>query len=43
MNRWHAENNPQHTLPGSVACAFGTTRRVSEDQTSKPAPPGRRL
>lgn len=37
MNRWYAETNPQHMLPGSAARAFGTTRRVSDEQTSKPA------
>lgn len=42
MNRWYADRNPQHiVLTGSATCAFGTTRRVSEDQASKPAP-GRR-
>lgn len=36
MNRWHAANDPQHTLPGSAACAFGT-RRVYSENISKPA------
>lgn len=39
MNRWHAESQPQHTLPAAGMLAFGTTRRYSVDeQISKPAP-----
>jgi hypothetical protein len=38
VNRWHATYEPQRTLPAMAACAFGTTRRVTEDQISKPAP-----
>lgn len=41
MNRWYAETNPQHMLPGSAARAIGTTFRVSQ-RDSKPARPGRR-
>lgn len=37
MNRWHA-NSPQHTLPAMAAYAFGSTRRVIDEQISKPAP-----
>ena len=33
MRRWHAETNPQHTLPGSAARTLGTSERVD----SKPA------
>lgn len=33
MNRWHAETNPQHTLPGSAARTLGTSERVD----SKPS------
>lgn len=39
MIRWYATETPQHMLPGSAACAFGTTRRFdSVEQNSKPAP-----
>lgn len=40
MIRWYAMSNPQHiVLPGSAACALGTTRRFdSVEQNSKPAP-----
>ncbi len=38
MNRWYAIFAPQHNmLPAEAACGNGTTRRVSEDQISKPA------
>lgn len=37
VNRWHA-NSPQHTLPAMAAYAFGSTRRVTIEQPSKPAP-----
>jgi hypothetical protein len=33
MRRWHAETNPQHTLPGSAARTLGTS---SERVDSKP-------
>lgn len=39
MRRWYADTNPQHMLPGSAACIFGT----SNEQVSKPAHPGRRV
>jgi hypothetical protein len=43
MNRWHAVTEPQLSLPAVIACAFGTKRRVSDEQLSKPtyreAPP----
>lgn len=35
MRRWHAESNPQHVLPGAVACAFGTC--YEQARTIKPA------
>jgi hypothetical protein len=39
VNRWYATENPQHMLPGSAACALGTTRRFdSVEQISKPVP-----
>jgi len=34
MRRWHAESNPQHTLPGSAARVFGT--RQEQVSISKP-------
>jgi hypothetical protein len=37
MNRWHAVTEPQQSLPAVAACAFGTTRGVSDEQSSKPA------
>jgi hypothetical protein len=38
MSRWQANSNPQHTLPGLLACAYGTARPVSiEEQSSKPS------
>lgn len=37
MNRWHT-TDPQHTLPAAAACAFGSTRRGTDEQISKPAP-----
>jgi len=38
VNRWHA-NSPQHTLlPVMAAYAFGSTRRATDEQLSKPAP-----
>ena len=37
MQRWHAITEPQHPLPAMAACAFGTTRQVSDEQNSKPA------
>lgn len=39
MYRWHAPRTPQHMLPGSAACALGTTSFVSirDERTSKPA------
>jgi len=37
MNRRHAITEPQQSLPAVAACAFGTTRRVSDEQLSKPA------
>lgn len=36
MNRWYADTNPQHMLPGSAACALGTTSFVRDEQISKP-------
>jgi hypothetical protein len=43
MNRWHAVTEPQHSLPAAACCAFGTTRRLVDQQLSKPtyreAPP----
>lgn len=35
MTRWYAERNPQPMLPGSAACALGTTSFV-RDEHSKP-------
>jgi len=37
MNRWHAITEPRQSLPAAAACAFGTTRRVTDEQTSEPA------
>ena len=37
MNRWHAITEPRQSLSAVAACAFGTTRRVSDEQNSKPA------
>ena len=37
MNRWHAITEPQQSLPAMAACAFGTIRRVADEQSSKPA------
>ena len=43
MNRWHAITEPQQSLPAVAACESETTRRVSDEQLSKPthreAPP----
>jgi hypothetical protein len=36
VNRWHAITEPQHLLSAVAACAFGTTRRVSDERLSKP-------
>jgi hypothetical protein len=36
MYRWHATSNPQHTLPGSAACALGTINFVRDEQSRKP-------
>jgi hypothetical protein len=38
MNRRHAITGPQQSLPAMAACAFGTTRRVSDKQLSKSLP-----
>lgn len=40
MNRWYATAQPQHMLPAAAGVlAFGSTRRVSNEQISdKPAP-----
>jgi hypothetical protein len=37
MNRWHATTEPQQSLPVVAVYAFGTTRRVFDEQNSKPA------
>ncbi len=37
MNRRHAVTEPQQTLPAMAACAIQTTRRVCDEQLSKPA------
>jgi hypothetical protein len=38
MNRRPAAvTEPQHLLSAVAACAYGTTRRVSDEQLSKPA------
>jgi hypothetical protein len=37
MNRRHAITEPQHLRSVEAACAYGTTRRVSDEQHSKPA------
>jgi hypothetical protein len=37
VNRWYATPQPQHTLPAVATCDSGTTRRVFNEQTSKPA------
>jgi hypothetical protein len=34
MRCWHAETNPQHTLPGSAARALGTSERVDSKPTT---------
>jgi len=34
MRRWHAETNPQHTLPGSAACALGASERFDSKPTT---------
>jgi hypothetical protein len=36
MDRWHTPSNPQHTLPGSAACALGTISFVRRGGQSKP-------
>ncbi|MFF5296718.1 hypothetical protein [Paractinoplanes globisporus] len=36
MNRWHAITEPQLSLPAVIVCAFGTKRRISDEQLSKP-------
>jgi hypothetical protein len=40
VNRWYAIFASQHTLPAMAACENGTTRRVFDEQLSKPATPG---
>lgn len=35
MRRWHAETNPQHTLPGSAARTLGTSERVDSKPTGR--------
>jgi hypothetical protein len=37
MRRWHAETNPQHTLPGSASRTLGTSERFDRKN-----PTGRR-
>ena len=37
MKRRHAITEPQQSLSAVAACVFGTTRRVSDEQNSKPA------
>jgi hypothetical protein len=34
MRRWHAETNPQHTLPGSAARILGTSERFDSKPTT---------
>jgi hypothetical protein len=36
VNRWQNTIEPQRMLPAVAACAFATTRQVSEDRHSKP-------
>ncbi len=36
MNRWYADKNPQHMLPGSAARILGTSERfVSKPRTGR--------
>lgn len=34
MRRWHAETNPQHTLPGSAARTLGSSEQVDSKPTT---------
>jgi hypothetical protein len=38
VKRRHAITEPQHLLSAVAGCASGTTRRVSDEQLSKPEP-----